>query len=46
VDLTDAIFGGTIEFTNFDGSIKTIKIKPGSQTNDKILLKNLVFTYK
>jgi curved DNA-binding protein len=42
ISLADAITGKTIQYTNFDGSLKTIEIKPGTQANDKIIFKNLV----
>lgn len=46
ISLADAITGRSIQYTNFDGSLKTIDIKPGTQANEKIVFKNLVFYKK
>lgn len=42
VSIAEAIFGGKIEYSNFDGTLKRIDINPGTQANDKILFKNFV----
>jgi DnaJ-class molecular chaperone len=42
ISLAEAIVGKTIQYNNFDGSLKTIEIKPGTQANEKIIFKNLV----
>jgi len=45
ISLADAITGKTIQYTNFDGTLKTIEIKPGAQANEKIIFKNLVIFF-
>jgi len=42
ISITDAIFGGIIEYSTIDGSVKSVEIKPGTQANKKIIIKNLV----
>ena len=43
ISLKDAILGGKLEFRNFDGIKKELEIKPGTQSEDKILFKELVY---
>jgi DnaJ-class molecular chaperone len=45
ISLADAITGKTIQYTNFDGTLKTIEIKPGAQAKEKIIFKNLVIFF-
>ncbi len=42
ISLIEAIFGANKQYMSFDGSLKTIEIKPGTQSNDKIIFKNMV----
>lgn len=42
ISIADAIFGGSLKFTNFDGTVNTVGIEPGTQPNDKISFKGLV----
>ena len=42
ISLAEAIVGKMIQYNSFDGSLKTIEIKPGTQANEKIMFKNLV----
>ncbi len=46
ITLIDAILGGNKQYISFDGSLRRIEIKPGTQSNDKILFKNLVIILK
>jgi len=45
ITLIDAILGGNKQYISFDGSLRSIEIKPGTQSNDKILFKNLVIIF-
>jgi len=42
ISLTEAIFGGKRQLMSFDGSLKSIEIRPGTQSSDKVIFKNLV----
>lgn len=42
ISIADAIFGGIIEYSTIDGSVKSVEINPGTQANKKIMIKNFV----
>ncbi len=42
IDLLDAIFGANIQYTTFEGNLKTLEIKEGTQPEDKICFKGMV----
>ena len=42
IELIEAIFGANIQYTSFDGNLKSINIKAGTQPEDKIVFKEMV----
>lgn len=42
IDLIEAIFGTNIQYTGFDGNLRSIDIKEGTQPEDKIYFKGMV----
>jgi len=43
ITLAEAILGKNLQYMSFDGNLRTIDIKPGTQANENILFKNTVF---
>ena len=42
IELIEAIFGANIQYTSFDGNLRSIEIKEGTQPEDKIFFKGMV----